>query len=163
MKASIRKSILSLLALALILSVPAVLAGDGHHDCDKSAQDCLNAKAAAYAKHGWLGLETEKNEYGGYTVTSVTEDSPAAEAGFQRGDVLVAMNGISFASENKEKLYAAKKALGVGKQVTYTVKRSSGKTELTATLGQVPRAVLAQWVGEHMLEQHVDAKLAQAN
>lgn len=162
MKATVLKSFLVVSALALIALAPVALAGGGH-DCDASAQDCLNAKAAAYAKHGWLGIETEKNEYGGYTVTSVTEYSPAAEAGFEPGDVLVAMNGISFAKENKEKLYAAKKSLGVGKQVTYTVKRSSGKAQLTATLSEVPRAVLAQWVGEHMLEHHVEGMLAQAH
>jgi|GEM_PF-846247 len=148
----------------LVVSAPVALAGSGHHhDCDKNAQDCLNAQAAKYAQKGWLGIETEKNEYGGYTVTAVTADSPAAEAGFEKGDVLVAMNGIALEAENKEKLHAAKASLAVGKQVAYTVKRHSGKAELTATLGEVPRAVLAQWIGEHMLEYHLQDVIAQAN
>lgn len=161
-----RKLTLSVTALALFalaLSAPVALAGGGHHDCDKSAEECLNARAATYAKKGWLGIETEKNEHGGYTVTAVTADSPAAEAGFEPGDVLVAMNGIALKAENKEKLHAAKKGLAVGEQVSYTVKRRSGKAELTATLSQVPRTVLAQWVGEHMLEYHVQGVIAQAN
>jgi len=163
MKATALKSVVVVCALALTVFAPTVLAGGGHHDCDASAQDCLNAKAAQYAKHGWLGIETEKNDHGGYTVTAVTEGSPAAEAGFEPGDVLVAMNGISFAKENKEKLYAAKKALGVGKQVTYTVKHDGEKRQVTATLGEVPRTVLAQWIGEHMLEHHVRDVVAQVN
>lgn len=149
--------------LALVVAAPALFAGGGHHDCDASAQDCLNAKAAQYAKHGWLGIETEKNSYGGYTVTSVSDKSPAAKAGFQPGDVLVAMNGIALKADNKEKLRAAKKSLAVGKRVTYTVKRGGEKRQVTATLGEVPRTVLAQWVGEHMLEHHVRDMVAQAN
>lgn len=152
----------ALLLTLLVLAASPVLAGSGH-DCDRNAQDCLNAKAAQYAKHGWLGIETEKNEYGGYTITTVVEDSPAEAAGFQPGDVLVAMNGIALEAENKDKLRAAKKSLAVGKEVTYTVKRSGEKRTIAATLGEVPRTVLAQWVGEHMLEHHVDGVIAQAN
>lgn len=153
----------TLLTLAAVTVAVPVLAGGGHHDCEASAQDCLNAKAAQYAKHGWLGIETEKNDHGGYTVTAVTEGSPAAEAGFRRGDVLVAMNGIALQTDDKEKLRAAKKTLAVGKQVTYTVKRDGEKRQVTATLGEVPRTVLAQWIGEHMLEHHVRDVVAQAN
>lgn len=160
---SLRLPATLLALLTLTVAAPTVLAGSGHHDCDASAQDCLNAKAAQYAQHGWLGIETEKNPGGGYTVTAVDEDSPAAEAGFQRGDVLVAMNGIALKAENKEKLRAAKKSLAVGKQVTYTVKRNAEKRQVTATLGEVPRTVLAQWVGKHMLEHHVQDMVAQVN
>ena len=152
-----------LAVLALIVTAPALSAGGGHHDCEASAQDCLNARAARYAKHGWLGIETEKHRDGGYTITAVTDDSPAAEAGFRAGDVLVAMNGIALEADNKEKLHAAKKTLAVGKQVTYTVQRKGEKRQVTATLGEVPRTVLARWVGEHMLEHHVQDMVAQVN
>lgn len=157
----------SLLALAVLLTAGLAVtftatAGEGHK-CTGSAQDCLNGRAAKLAQHGWLGLETAKNDWGGYTVEAVTPESPAADAGFRPGDVLVALNGVALEEKNHEALKQAKSQLGVGKQVRYTVKRDGQKRELTATLAPVPREVLAQWVGEHMLEHHVTTTLAQAN
>lgn len=155
------------LTLALVLGLgvafgPSAIAGD-HGDCEASAQECLNARAAKYAEHGWLGVELDKDgESGTYTVAAVMADSPAERAGFRAGDRLVAMQGIALTADNKKQLKAAKKGLAVGKQVTYTVKRGGEKQRLTATLGEVPREVLARWVGEHMLEHHVEGVLAQA-
>jgi hypothetical protein len=55
-----------------------------------------------------------------------------------------------------------KSTLGVGKQVTYTVSRAGRDQQLTATLGTVPREVLAQWVGEHVLDNHSSLAVAAA-
>lgn len=152
-----------LLLLAAVTTAP-LLAGGGHHtNCEKSAQECLNAKAAAYAQHGWLGVETEGREAGGYTVAAVTADSPAAEAGLQPGDVLLAMNGVALKKENKAELKKIKRGFAVGTQVTYVVLRGDSKKKVTATLGEVPRPVLARWVGQHMLEHHVQDLVAQVD
>ena len=123
----------TLIALVLALLATGSAFAGGDHGCDKSAQECLNATAAKYAKHGWLGLETEKH-YDAYAVKAVTPGSPAEAAGFQPGDVLVALNGVALAEENKAELKKVKKSLAV-----------------------------ARWVGEHMLEYHVQEMVAQAN
>ena len=44
--------------------------------------------------------------------------------------------------------------------MTYVVKRQGGKVQLQAQLGNVPDAVLAEWVGEHMVKDHSATKLA---
>lgn len=149
-------------AVVLVVGSTALIAGEGHAKCTESADACLNAKAAHYAKHGWLGIETEPNE-GRYVVRAVHNDSPAYKAGFHKGDVSLALNGVALEKENKAALKKAKSELGVGKQIHYTVLRDGEKQKLTATLGKVPQRVLAQWVGEHMLEHHVTVALAQAN
>lgn len=128
--------------------------------CAENLEACLSKKASELAAKGWLGIRTEKNESGTYTVAEVTPGSPAAQTGFAPGDVLVAMNGIPLKAENKERLKAAKASLGVGKTVTYTVERRGNKRELSATLAPVPREVLAQWVGEHALEHHLQVAMA---
>ena len=161
------RRMIPLFALALLVTAGLALtlsatAGEGHK-CTGSAQECLNAKAAKLAQHGWLGFETEKHASGGYAVKAVTPQSPAYDAGFRPGDVLVALNGVALVEKNHEALKQAKSQLGVGKEVRYTVKRDGQKRELTATLAPVPQQVLAQWVGEHLLEHHVTATLAQAN
>lgn len=137
------------LGLALFLAL-STLAAAGGENCEKAA----HAKAAKTAmmekaKHGWLGLDVEKNAASGYVVTGVAAGSPAEKAGFQKGDVLVAFNGIALTDANKEALKKAKMQNAVGRQVTYTISRGGAQRQLAATLAQVPAEVLAQWEKEY--------------
>lgn len=146
-----------ILALALVtlfaglaFAGGAECAKEGHAAAAKSAEHGAHAaeeKIAQRAKHGWLGVETEKAETG-YAVAKVHSGSPAYDAGFRPGDVLVAMNGIALKAENKEQLKAAKSALSVGSEVEYTVVRGNAKRTLTATLAPVPQEILAAWEAE---------------
>lgn len=149
-------------ALILVLAFATAFAGfafAGGEECAKEGKaaaaksadhaHAAKAKIAKRAKHGWLGIETEKAE-NGYAVAKVHAHSPAAEAGFRSGDVLVALNGIALQAENKEQLKAAKSAMWVGSEVEYTVVRGDAKQTLTATLAPVPEQVLAQWEAEAM-------------
>ncbi|HWM91203.1 MAG TPA: PDZ domain-containing protein [Thermoanaerobaculia bacterium] len=142
------------LALALMLSL-STMAAAGGENCDKAHADkaskASHAKTAMQekAKHGWLGLDVEKDASGAYAVTGVRANSPAAKAGFQKGDVLVAMNGIALTDANKEVLKKAKMQNAVGRQVTYTISRSGSERQITATLAEVPKEVLAEWEKEY--------------
>lgn len=148
------------LALALLVGFATMAFAGGDHKCDKSAQDCLDKMAAHIKEKGWLGIETEKTEGGAYAVTAVTAGSPAEAAGFRAGDVLLALNGTDLYAEDKSELKKVKSALAPGSRVEYTVKRSGQKTQLAATLAPVPDTVLAQWIGEHMLDQHSHVRVA---
>ena len=134
------------LSLALFLGL-STLAAAGGENCDKAAK----AKTAMHekAKHGWLGLDVEKDASAGYVVTGVAAGSPAEKAGFQKGDVLVAFNGIALTDENKEALKKAKMQNAVGRQVTYTISRAGAQRQIAATLVEVPAEVLAKWEKEY--------------
>jgi S1-C subfamily serine protease len=151
----------ALAALVAVLGGAVVaLAGGPGHACTEG----IDQTAAKMSSRGWLGFETEKDEAtGGYRVTAVAAGSPAELAGFQRGDLLVAMNGVALKPENKEAVMKAKQKLGVGKAVTYTVARAGAERQLTATLAEVPREVLAKWVGEHVLDHHAKVEVAAKN
>lgn len=128
----------------LVLALTLIVAGQafaGGAECAK------RDAAAAKAKHGWLGLEMDKSA-AGYVVTGVTANSPAATAGFQKGDVLTALNGVALTEANQEALKKVKAGLAVGSRVTYTVKRAGAERQIAATLGEVPKQVLAQWEKE---------------
>lgn len=142
----------------LIVGAGAALAG-GEKCGEKHTQASYDEMAKKYAAHGYLGIETEKSASGGYAVSKIAPGSPAEKAGFQKGDVLVALNGARFGDDNKEAVKKAKSALGPGKAATYTVTRGSGEKQLTATLSEVPREVLAQWVGEHVVG-HTNVQIA---
>lgn len=139
---------------------PGAFAGEGHKKCDENAENCLNAMVEKTRGYGWLGIETEKTDYGKYRVTKVVEGSPAATYGLQQGDILVALNGIELSEENKDKLKAVKEELGPGVKAKYTVKRSGGKTQVAVTLGTVPAEVMAEWIGRHMIDHHAQAQVA---
>jgi S1-C subfamily serine protease len=126
---------ISLLALALILVLSSAALAGG----EKCAHD---AKAAAYKAHGWLGVKTDD----AHRVSYVFPNSPAAQAGFRTGDVLVALNGVALTDANKEAVKKAKEGCAVGKQVAYTVRRDGAERTLTATLAPVPDEVLAEWM-----------------
>ena len=144
------KRTLVALALALAVVVTGTAFAGGGTECeghDKAAKASHHAKVAEKAKHGWLGIDTEKAE-DGYRITQVHAASPAADAGFRAGDVLVAMNGIALSEDNKAELKAAKAKMWPGSQVEYTVVRAGAERQIAATLAPVPEAVLAQWEAE---------------
>ena len=130
------------------------------YDCDASVGDCLTAKVAAFKKQGWFGVRMAANEAGHFAITEVMDGSPAKAAGFQVGDVVLAMNGIEFSKSNKAALKAAKKGFHPGSKVAYMVSRDGGKKKIAVTLSEVPTEVLASWVGYHMLEGHAAVRVA---
>jgi predicted metalloprotease with PDZ domain len=134
----------------LILAAPA-LAGSGEK-CTMDPQACLNHWAKSKDK-GYLGLKYDKGAEGAVVVKEILAGSPAATAGFQVGDVLLAMNGAKM--EDKEALKKAKGDWKVGQEVSYSVKRADKEQTLKVTLAQMPEEVFASMVGAHLLENHV--------
>jgi S1-C subfamily serine protease len=120
-----RKTV-SLLVLALTLAVSAVALAGGEQ-CDHAAH-----KAKMAAAHGWLGLETDK----AHTVVAIASGSPAEKAGFRKGDVVLALNGVPLSDAAKVK--EAKAHCTVGKTVAYTIQRNGAQQTLTATLAPAP-------------------------
>ena len=145
-----RQSWLVLPAL-LVVVIPSVIAGhDSYTKCTKTTQECLDMMTAGLRAHGWVGLEYDK---GALIVKRAVPGSPAEAAGFQSGDVLVALNGLRFDDEKtKEARAADKKTMAPGKNVTYTISRGGYEKKLTVTLAEVPNEVLAQHIGSHMLD-----------
>jgi predicted metalloprotease with PDZ domain len=157
-----KRRIAALLPAMALAIAPVVLAGGDHYKCTKPTQDCLNEMAASMKNSGWIGIELDKNDDGAMVIKKVIAGSPAEQAGFKEGDLVLALNGIRFGDEsNMEALKAAKKAMAPGKQVTYTVQRAGMEKKLTATLAPVPQDVLAQWIGNHMLSHATNTAIAQ--
>jgi len=152
-----RWAILMAVVMVVAVSIPA-LAGEGH--CKGTADECCKKMATKLEHKAWLGIEMDHNEDGRYVVTSVVPGSPAEAAGFQSGDVLLALNGVEWSKQNHDAVKKASYELKPGSSATYVVKRGGEKLKLSATLAHVPREVMAQWVGEHMLAEHADVKMA---
>ncbi len=141
------------LVLVVALALPVVaIAGSGEKCSSKDAQACLNHMSTTRDR-GWTGFRYEANEKGDFVVKSVEQGSPAATAGVQVGDVVVAMNGVKLSDK-----VAVKKAKGewkLGSQVTYTVMRNNAEQQVAVTLAPMPEEVFAFVVGQHMIEAHM--------
>ncbi len=135
------------------------LAGEKAH-CTAPTGECVKAMYEKLSHAGWLGIEADKNEKGLVTIKAVVPGSPAVAAGFQPGDALLAINGVELNEANKEAVMKTKKSLVAGSQVSYTVLRQGAKKTLNATLVAPPRSVLAQWIGEHVIAEHVGPQVA---
>lgn len=79
-----------------------------------------------------LGLEAQRGAF----VSSIVAGGPAARAGFERMDVITAVNGESV--ESSADLTRRVGSIGAGTEVTFNVIRDNDEIVLRATLGDRP-------------------------
>lgn len=151
------KALTALAAVAFVATLAAPAWAGSAEKCTYDTQTCLN-KLSTKKTSGWLGIEYDKSTEGVIKVKAITPGSPAEKAGFQVGDVLVALNGAKFS--DKEAMKKAKGDWSVGQALTYTVQRKGADTQIAATLAAMPDNVYTSMVGNHMLESHVTAQTA---
>ena len=112
------------------------------------------------AQKAWLGISYDTDEKGRWVVSEVEPGSPAQKAGFEKGDVMLAVDGVGYSKENKAELKAVYATLKPGSEATYVVKRQGGKVKLHATLSHVPEELQAKWIAEHMTKSHSETQMA---
>jgi len=152
------KTRIVLLSAALVMLAVPVFAGSGEK-CTASTQVCVNHWAAG-KDMGWTGLDLDKADPSMVKVKAVTADSPAAAAGFQVGDVLMAINGAKMA--DKAALKKAKGTWKAGQSVSYTVQRAGAEQQIAMTLGKTPDQLYSSMMGTHMIENHAVVATASA-
>ena len=149
-----------ILLTALAVSMSAVAGGE---KCKGAAEDCMHKMKTKLAHKPWLGIEYDKNEHGQMVIKKVHTDSPADQAGFQKGDILLAMQGEEYSKANKKALKAVWASVEPGSDVQYVVKRQGAKVELDATLAHVPKDLQKKWIAEHMKSDHPEFQVAAKN
>jgi C-terminal processing protease CtpA/Prc len=138
--------------LALAVAIPAMAGGAG---CDGSKEEVANMQTKL-AKKAWLGVEYDKSDDGYYIINTVHDGSPADQAGFQKGDLLLTMQGEKYTKANKAALKQVWSKVEPGSEVVYLVKRDGAKVSLDVTLAHVPKDLQKKWVAEHMAKAHPD-------
>jgi C-terminal processing protease CtpA/Prc len=151
-----KKLLTTTLALALIMTVMPLWASEKEYKtCTENAADCARAMKDKFKERGWVGINMDYDKERGVTVISnVVANSPAEKAGFEVGDVLVGLNGVDYNEENEESLKAEFASFKPGSVATFKVERNGKAIDIETHLEQIPQAILAQWVGQHVLEYH---------
>ncbi len=145
-------------ALALTVATVAAAGDDKEHKkkCGAEATVCIRGMAESLKQRGWIGIEWDSADPRP-RISHVVQGSPAAKAGVQVGDVVMAFDGISTDEEDKVVWAAMKRSLVPGKVITLAVVRDGTAHDLQVELIAVPDHIVAQWVGKHMLDHHAAA------
>ena len=91
-----------------------------------------------------LDVSAETQQYGiptGAAVQSVAENSPAAQAGLQRGDVITAVDGIAV---NSSELVSYIGQAELGQQMVFHIYRQGDTLEITVAVGEQIQSALEQ-------------------
>ena len=148
------------IAAVALSSFAVVVAAGEKAPCAAPAGECVKKMYQKFQSAAWLGIEADKSDKGLVAIKAVVPGSPAAAAGFEAGDVLLAINGVELSDATKEAQMKVKQSIVAGSEVTYVVRRQGAKKSLTARLVAPPRSVVAQWIGEHMLTEHLSTQVA---
>ena len=150
---------LGVFLVVLLLAAAPAMAGD-KGKCEGNPDDCAKKMEQKLAQKAWLGISYDTDEKGRWVVSAVEPGSPAQKAGFEKGDVMLAVDGVEYSKENKAELKAVYAKLKPGSEATYFVKRQGGKVKLHATLSHVPQEQQAKWIAEHMSKSHPETQMA---
>lgn len=166
-----KKLLNTTLTLALILPVASAWAGEKDEknekkkaQCEESAGVCAEMMREKFSQRGWVGINMDYNKETHATViNNVVANSPAERAGFKKGDILRGLNGIDYTEENEELLKEQYGSFKPGNTATFTVERQSIAVDLEVELESIPESILAQWIGQHVMDYHKgEAELAQS-
>lgn len=101
--------------------------------------EALRAQSGGEARsEGYLGVELDDRRDGGQgaVITSVQDDTPAAAAGIEAGDLVVAADGAAI--DGATGLIAAIRDLQPGDSATVTIMRNGERIDLSVTLTDRP-------------------------
>lgn len=156
MKVMLRKRTLHLLALgalALVAALPLAAAEEPQDGCTAELSERVREMVTLIRGRGWIGVELDEAEPP--TLTRVVVGSPAEEAGVQVGDRWVGVSGFDFADHGRhEVMERLKELIQPGRAFTLFLLRGERRIEREITPVEVPRAVLAQWIGGHFVEKY---------
>ena len=91
------------------------------------------------ASRAWVGIEAAKGDDGRPVVSNIIPGSPAEQAGLDRGDVLIGVNGKEATFES---VAAAISGLKPGETVRFTVAREKELRDFSAILAPNPYAII---------------------
>ncbi len=135
----------------------------GEKHCTMEASACKAEMTKEMSSRGWTGIDLDqKGTDTRWTITDVVAGGPAAVAGLQKGDILLALNGHDLTSGDEKAASTAWGETKPGDRVKYTVERAGREKVIAVTLARIPESVMNEAIAKHMKEDH-QAEVVAAN
>jgi len=136
-----KKGILKLLSMSAGIAFLATGVSFAGNNCARPSLETQGDKdraklTASASPQGWLGVEKQINEKNHMVVLHVVPQSPADFAGFQVGDVIEWIDGITLKPESADQTFSAMSRLG--ETITYGIQRGNDHLILFAELVKAP-------------------------
>jgi membrane-associated protease RseP (regulator of RpoE activity) len=147
-----RRTVTALIAVTLMTAPPTLLASQHEQETEHRIQVDVapghEPMVWSYRQGGFLGIlmvdltPELRSHFGvskdaGVMISSITDESPAAEAGLRVGDIITSIDGESMSGSREVVRAIASK--GGGESVTVEVFRDGSYSSLTATLAERER------------------------
>lgn len=146
-----KRALLPFAAVTFLLSAAALA---GHGPCKAELDDCLSGMGKQLKAKGWVGIELDRHDDGTLAITRVLPASPAEAAGLQAGDRILALNGVSYATDDRAAMKNAYAAMVPDNTITYTIDRGGKSLEVDVRLARLPEHIRAQWIALHLVDGH---------
>jgi hypothetical protein len=152
--------ILGLLTMALASRLMAWEAIESADDpCASALSERVRQMVSSMKDRGWIGVEFDETEPP--TLTRVVAGSPADEAGLEPGDRWIGVSDFEFAGKSREEVMRRLKPIIMpGNEFTLLVERGDHRLALPIRPIAIPRRILAQWIGGHLVEKYADDLLS---
>lgn len=128
------RNVLKWIGIGVVLVFVLGLIAVGVVGAAYAARQASQASAAPVQQATATPAAPQSTSEAGIVITQIAADSPAAQAGLQRGDILLKINDT--AVNSYKDLVNALANLKAGDQVTLTITRGGVERTLTATLGE---------------------------
>jgi predicted metalloprotease with PDZ domain len=153
----LRKRTLHLLALGVLTLAtvprPMAAAEEAPDECAAELSQRVRGMVSLILDRGWIGVELD--EARPPMLTRVVAGGPAERAGVEVGDRWVGVAGFEFADHDKgEVMERLKEVIQPDHTFAIFLLRDDRRIELEITPVAVPRAILAQWIGGHLVEKY---------
>jgi predicted metalloprotease with PDZ domain len=141
------------LTIMMTCAVASFPAAASEPRCPLPLDQCV-ARYTHMADRPWLGFEIAVDSATGERrIREVTPHGPADTAGVKSGDLLQTLGGV-----NPQSWFAGRLDQGSwreGETVVAVVRRGDRDVTLSLRLGHIPEALVATWLGRHVLEAHL--------
>ena len=128
--------------------------GEEKH-CNATAKECEREIRRMLSGRRYLGLQVVELEHGGIVVKTVSDDTPAKRAGFEKYDRIVAVNGrdmtLGTGRDFKQTLADASNA---GGRLFVIIQRRGSFQKIETRLDLYPKAQIDKIVAQHLLQSH---------
>lgn len=154
------KRITFITLLSVVIAAGWPISGVGAAEieaCRSCTAECIDEILRPLRSRGWLGMGLHSPSLGKagqvVEIAKIYGDSPAAEAGLMKGDLILAIGDTDLPRWNDEKVSASLAEIAVGDRVQIAYSRDGKRHVVELTAAPASVEAQAEWLGRVLLNR----------